>query len=81
MPSIPLLYRSERRLPQTAWNGARQFNMCTHGRYYDYVLVQGGLEGDPVKRSPRCKSAEAVLEVDTGRFRLYRIRKPEGAEP
>ncbi len=79
--SIPLLYRSERRLPQTAWNGARDFSMQKHGRFYDYVLVQGGLAVDPVKRNPRCKTAVAELAVEAGRFRLYRIRQLGGIEP
>ena len=78
--SIPLLYRSERRPPQTAWNGAASFSLEKHGQYYDYVLVQG-LRLDPVAGRLTSKSAEAKLVVEAGRFRLYKINKRVPASP
>jgi hypothetical protein len=78
--SIPLLYRSERRLPQTAWNAAASFSLENQGQYYDYVLVQG-LRLDPLAGRLTSKSAEAKLVVEAGRFRLYKIIKRKPASP
>jgi hypothetical protein len=73
--NVPLWYRGSRRLPQTAWNGAHSFDIDAHGQYYDYVLVQGAGKSDPVKRKLKGKTARARLEVEAGRFRLYKIEK------
>lgn len=73
--SIPFLYRGERRLPQTAWNRPQDFSLTEHGRYYDYVVIQGGLDRDPLKRLKPTAHVRAQLVVEAGRFRLYEIIK------
>lgn len=72
--SIPFLYRQERRLPQTAWNGAASFNLRDHGRHYDYIVIQG-LRYDPIPRLKPVPGVRAKLLVEAGRFRLYKIEK------
>jgi hypothetical protein len=73
--SIPFLYRGNRRLPQTAWNRPQDFSLTEHGRYYDYVVVQGGLNRDPLKKLKPSDGMRARLVVEAGRFRLYEILK------
>jgi hypothetical protein len=73
--SIPFLYRSDRRLPQTAWNRPQDFSLTEHGRYYDYVVIQGGLDRDPLKRLTPAAGIRAQLVVEAGRFRLYEMIK------
>jgi hypothetical protein len=73
--SIPFLYREERRLPQTAWNRPQDFSLTAHGRYYDYVVVQGGLDRDPLRKLKPAGNMRAQLLVEAGRFRLYEIIK------
>jgi hypothetical protein len=73
--SIPFLYRGNRRLPQTAWNRPQDFSLTEHGRYYDYVVVQGGLDRDPLRRLKPSGGMRARLVVEAGRFRLYEILK------
>jgi len=73
--SIPFLYRGERRLPQTAWNRPQDFSLTEHGRYYDYVVVQGGLDRDPLRKLKPTPHVRAKLVVEAGRFRLYEMIK------
>ena len=72
--SIPFRFRAERELPQTAWNGARAFTIKDHGRFYDYVLVQG-IASDPVAHAKPFGGVRARLVVEAGRFRLYAMEK------
>lgn len=72
--AIPVLYRQERRLPQTQWNAPEAFTLQDHGRFYDYVVVQG-LRRDPLARLPPAGKLRAKLVVEAGRFRLYEILK------
>lgn len=65
---IPLAYRPQRRLPQTGWDSGQTFTFEQHGRYYDYVLVQG-LEKDPV----HADGQSIRLVKEAGMFRLYEV--------
>lgn len=72
--AIPVLYRQDRRLPQTQWNAPEAFTLQDHGRFYDYVVVQG-LRRDPLARLRPVGKLRAKLVVEAGRFRLYEILK------
>lgn len=67
--SNPLLYRAANEPPFCRWNRPQDFSMHTHGRHYDYLLVQG-TQRDPFVRSP---SAQIRLVVEAGRWRLYEV--------
>jgi hypothetical protein len=62
-------------LPAPGWSGA--FSMDEHGRYYDYLLVQGFQHGDPVPRARSSLGFGAKLILERARWRLYRVTKPE----
>jgi hypothetical protein len=73
--AIPFLYRQSRRLPQTAWNAPGAFTLKDHGRYYDYVIIQGGLNRDPLAHLAPAAHIRAKLITEAGRFRLYAMEK------
>jgi hypothetical protein len=75
--ALPLLYRPEHRLPQPAYNQPYAFSLKDHGRFYDYVLVQGKAN-DPVPRATPVANVRTRLVVEAGRFRLYAIEKDPG---
>jgi hypothetical protein len=72
--SIPFRYRPEHRLPQPVYNQPYAFSLKDHGRFYDYVLVQG-LASDPIPRATPVPHVRARLVVEAGRFRLYAIEQ------
>lgn len=70
---IPLHYRGDKRLPQTNWDTGRNFTLQDHGRYYDYVLVQG-ITNDPVRDGSTTPEGQTIrLIKEAGRFRLYEV--------
>jgi len=70
--SIPLVYRPEKARPWPDWGGA--FSMDAHGRFYDYVLVQGFNHGDPVAGAmTHDGTRRARLVIERARWRLYAI--------
>ncbi|MBI5533548.1 MAG: hypothetical protein HY898_12590 [Deltaproteobacteria bacterium] len=73
--SNPLVYRHERDLPNPGWSAPGAFSMEKHGRYFDYILVQGK-SYDPVHPGVRTASGHtARLLVEAGRWRLYKVEK------
>lgn len=70
--SIPLIYRPGISLPAPFWNGV--FSMDAHGKYYDYILVQGHQHGDPVAAAVGSDGTRARLIRERDRWRLYALR-------
>lgn len=73
-PSIPVLYRHENVLPNVYWAAPEQFTMQDHGKYYDYIFVQG-LARDPVPAHMKGGGHHAVLLKEAGMWRLYGVVK------
>jgi hypothetical protein len=76
-PGWPLVYRDENRRPWPGWDwGAMMgFNMAAHGRFYDYVVVQGFRRADPVAPLTAGPLPRPRLVVEAGRWRLYEIER------
>jgi hypothetical protein len=73
---IPVAYRPEMRLPMTAWDTGRTFTLEAHGKYWNYVLVQGASK-DPVVDGARTPEGQEIhLVKEAGRFRLYEVSNP-----
>ena len=51
-----------------------RFTMEKHGKYYDYIIVQG-LKKDPLKRFKNRPGLSIHLEKEVGRWRLYRVER------
>lgn len=70
---IPLVFRNENRPPAPRGGRAASFSMAAHGRFYDYVLVQG-LASDPFTKNP-AEAAQVTLVREAGKWRLYAVNK------
>jgi hypothetical protein len=71
VPSLPLLYRPENGKPNPYWTGT--FSMEAHGKYYDYIMVQGFQHGDPVAGSVAADGLRPRLILEVDRWRLYAV--------
>jgi hypothetical protein len=69
--SIPLVYREGRGFPAPYWGAP--FSMDAHGKYYDYILVQGFQHGDPVMSAVAANGSRPRLVIETARWRLYSV--------
>jgi hypothetical protein len=76
-PKWPLSYREEKVKPQPGWGVTQQmaFTMDSYGKYYDYVLVQGFQNGDPVMPLQSGPLPRPKLVIEAGRWRLYEIER------
>jgi len=71
--SMPLINRPGHSLPAPFWDGV--FSMNEHGRFYDYVMVQGTHRGDPVAvAGASADGRRPHLVVEADRWRLYQIK-------
>lgn len=70
--SIPLIYRPGISLPAPFWEG--KFSMDAHGRFYDYVMVQGHQHGDPLVGAVASDGTRPRLLLERDRWRLYALR-------
>jgi hypothetical protein len=70
--SIPLIYRPGTGLPAPGWNGV--FSMDAHGKFYDYVMVQGHAHGDPIAAAVGSDGRRPRLISERDRWRLYSLR-------
>jgi hypothetical protein len=74
-PTNPLLYRHAHDLPHPGWWNPDGFSMEKHGRFWDYILVQGKTH-DPVRPGVRTSSGHHARQVaEAGRWRLYEVVK------
>lgn len=69
--SIPLVYRPGAGLPAPYWGAA--FSMDAHGKFYDYILVQGFQHGDPVASAVTAEGLRPRLVLEVARWRLYAV--------
>ncbi len=73
IPSHPFSNRPVS-LPAPGWSG--KFSLDEHGRFYDYLLVQGFQHADPVRNARSALGFGAELVLERARWRLYRVTKP-----
>lgn len=71
-PGTPWIYRPERKLSAPAWDRGLDFRIDEHGRYYDYVIVQG-LAQDPVREGTTPAGIRVTRILETGIWRVYKI--------
>lgn len=70
--AIPIVYRLENALPSPGWYAP--FSLDAHGRFYDYIFVQGISHGDPVASATSNLGLRPQLVKEVDRWRLYRVR-------
>ena len=69
---IPLVYRNGAGvLPAPGWGAP--VSMQQHGRFYDYIMVQGISRGDPVRDNAETAAATELV-FEAARWRLYKVR-------
>ena len=70
--AIPIVYRLQNALPSPGWYAP--FSLDEHGRFYDYIFVQGFAHGDPVASATSRLGLRPQLVKQVDRWRLYRVR-------
>jgi hypothetical protein len=72
--SHPVVHKHRAKWKRPNWRKMNKFTMEKHGKYYDYVIVQG-LKKDPLKRYKNRPGLSIHLEKEAGRWRLYRVER------
>ncbi|MBL92302.1 MAG: hypothetical protein CMH56_10905 [Myxococcales bacterium] len=72
--SHPVVHQQRSKWKRPNWRRMHRFTMEKHGKYYDYIIVQG-LKKDPLKRFKNRPGLSIHLEKEVGRWRLYRVER------